>query len=415
MEPHEDSADGRPGQWYLHLFAPEQPDLNWQHPAVRADFERTLRFWFDRGVDGLRIDVAHGLVKEDALPDVGDRRWPTPQGRSRRPDWSGPPWQPHPHWDHDDVHDIYRAWRNDRRFLSTRRASSSPRHGSTSPERLVRYIRADEVHTTFNFDYLTTAVDRRRNPRKPIDETLREHAAVGAPATWVLENHDVARVVSRYARPQRRTLARSSRNWLADGHADLATGLRRARAAALLMLALPGSVYVYQGQELGLPEIEDLPEDALQDPTWERSGHTDRGRDGCRVPLPWSNTPPAHGFSPAGTTAHPWLPQPDDWAEISVAAQSSEPSSTLELYRSALRIRRSHPALGDGGMTWLNLPADVLGFERAPAFTCLVNLSDRPMDFADLVPDATILLASAPNVSASAVPPDVAVWLRDAS
>jgi alpha-glucosidase len=406
------SADGAPGQWYLHLFAPEQPDLNWENPEVRADFERTLRFWFDRGVDGFRIDVAHSLIKEPGLPDVGDGRWPAARieidGRLVRP-----PWHPHPHWDRDDVHDIYRAWRKIADSYQPPRVFVSEAWVD-EPARLVRYIRSDEVHTTFNFNYLTspwTPADLR----EAIDETLQEHASVGAPATWVLANHDVAREVSRYARAQRRTLE-PSLSLLLSSDADFDLGLRRARAAALLTLALPGSAYVYQGQELGLPEVEDLPEDALRDPTWERSGHTDRGRDGCRVPIPWSGGPPGYGFGPAGSTAEPWLPQPRGWAPLSVAAQASQPDSMLELYRTALWIRRRHPALGDGAMTWLDLPPTVLGFYREPGFACVVNFGPEPIALAEVAAAWSdglaprVLLASEPLPADAVLPSDTAVW-----
>jgi alpha-glucosidase len=402
--------DARPEQWYLHLFAPEQPDLNWESPEVRADFERTLRFWFDRGVDGFRIDVAHSLIKEAGLPNVGDLRWPEPRtevdGRLVRA-----PWRQHPHWDQDAVHDVYRAWRKIADSYQPPRVFVAEAWVD-EPKRLVRYVRADEVHTTFNFVYLTspwTDVDLR----EAIDETLNEHHEVGAPPTWVLENHDVARSVSRYARPQRRTVE-PSLHALTGRDADVELGRRRARAAALLTLALPGSVYVYQGQELGLPEVEDLPDDVLQDPTWERSGHTERGRDGCRVPIPWRGSEPDYGFGPEGSAASPWLPQPPRWGPLTVAAQTGRADSTLELYRAALQIRRRHPALGDGTMEWLDLPLGLLGFGREPGFICVVNLSDEPFPLSDLPPGAggeIRVVASSGPMSGGVVPPEVAVWL----
>jgi alpha-glucosidase len=230
--------------------------------------------------------------------------------------------------------------------------------------------------------------------------------AVGAPATWVLSNHDVMRHPSRYGRT-------AARSWMAnaryepDGALDLDLGTRRARAAALLMLALPGGAYVYQGEELGLPEVEDLPESALQDPIWERSGHTDRGRDGCRVPIPWSGQTATYGFSPDDATAEPWLPQPGDWAGLSVEAQTGGPTSMLELYRTALRVRRYHPALGDGTMTWLEAPEGVLSFSREPGFVCVVNLSTEPYE---LPAHSELLLASGP-LEEGVLGPDQAVWM----
>ncbi|MDX6302592.1 MAG: alpha-glucosidase [Nocardioidaceae bacterium] len=401
--------DGSPGEWYLHLFAPEQPDLDWTHPDVRADFRTTLRFWFARGVDGFRIDVAHSLVKEEGLPDPADPadlEWPRQpvrvEGELRRA-----PWRPHPHWDRDEVHDIYREWRRLADSYEVPRVFVAEAWVD-EPERLALYLREDELHTAFNFTYLQAPWDAGYL-RQVITETLEELRAVGAPATWVLSNHDVARHVSRYARDQR--VPGSSVMQLLGQPRDLELGRRRARAAVLLTLGLPGSAYVYQGEELGLEEVEDLPEDVLADPTWERSGHTDRGRDGCRVPIPWSGTSPPYGFSPAperrGPATQPWLPQPSSWGPLTVEAQSGDPGSMLELYRSALRLRRQTPALGDGDLTWLDVPDGVLGFTRSPDVACLVNVSATgPVP----LPDGYDVLLASTDVS-DGLPEASAAWL----
>jgi alpha-glucosidase len=275
-----------------------------------------------------------------------------------------------------------------------------------SPERLARYVRPDELHTAFNFDFLLAPW--QANPmRDAIGASLRSHEAVGAAPTWVLSNHDVVREVSRYARPQGRRPLRKLSD-LVDLPADLATGLRRARAAALLMLALPGGAYVYQGEELGLPEVEGLPDQALQDPTWKYSGGAERGRDGCRVPLPWSGLEPPFGFSPPGAAAPPWLPQPASWRDVTAEAQTGKASSTLEFYRRALRIRRMHAALGDGGLTWLDAPTGALAFARDPSFACIVNVSAEPVP----VPrNSQLMLASDALDDDRHVPADTAVWL----
>ncbi|WP_433269564.1 glycoside hydrolase family 13 protein [Actinosynnema sp. CS-041913] len=358
------------GQWYLHLFAPEQPDLNWDQPEVREEFLDVLRFWLDLGVDGFRVDVAHGMVKADGLPDVGRT------GQLRLLGTEALPF-----FDQDGVHEIYRDWR--KVFDSYPGGRIGVAEAWTpSPERTARYLRADELHQAFNFHYLTAGWDASAL-RAVIDDSLAAMAPVQAPTTWVLSNHDVQRHVTRYG------------------------GVPRARAAALLMLALPGSAYVYQGEELGLPEVLDLPEDVLQDPVWERSGHTDRGRDGCRVPLPWTADGPSFGFGDGGS----WLPQPAGWGALSVERQQGDPDSVLELYRRALRIRREHPDLGAGShVEWLDAPADVLRFRRG-AFTCAVNLG------ADTVrlPAGEVLLASGGYRVDDAdvlVPPDTAVWSR---
>jgi alpha-glucosidase len=387
-------GDGHPGQWYLHLFTPEQPDLDWTNPEVPAEFEETMRFWFDRGVDGFRIDVAHGLVKAEGLPDVGAIEWPP----------TGPERVEHPHWDRDELHDIYRDWRTLADSYAEPRVFVAEAWVHNA-DRLALYVRRDELHSAFNFDFLLAPW--QADPlRETIDTSLRAHEAVGAPATWVLSNHDTVREVSRYARPQG---VRPLRNLmdLIDLPADHDLGVRRARAAALLMLALPGGAYVYQGEELGLPEVEDIPDDARRDPTWEQSGRTDVGRDGSRVPIPWSGDAPPYGFSPGGGIQPSWLPQPAGWGPLSVAVQDEDPGSMLELYRAALRIRRSHPALGDGTLSWLDTPPGTIGFRRAPGFACLVNLSDGPV----APPEGEPLLSSAPLLDGGSVPPDATLWL----
>ncbi|SFC46589.1 glycoside hydrolase family 13 protein [Streptomyces aidingensis] len=388
-------ADGRPGEWYLHLFAPGQPDLNWDHPEVAAEFASVLRFWFERGVDGFRVDVAHGLAKDGRLPDFAEDHPVAPRAHPG-----------HPHWDRDEVQRVYREWRKlaeefpgDRMFV----AEASLR----SPARLARYVAPGGLHTAFNFDFMLSRWEPRRL-REVVSGTLAELSAVGAPATWVLSNHDVLRAASRLGRPQTRdwVLTRSP----TDAPLDLELGLRRARAAALLMLALPGGAYLYQGEELGLAEVEDLPEEVLQDPVWERSGRTVRGRDGCRVPMPWSGQEPPFGFSPPGACAPPWLPQPPAWKDLTVAAQSGDPASMLELYRRALRLRRAHPALGEGdgpALEWLPSAPEVLAFARRPGFRCAVNLSGRPQP---LPPHREVLLASGP-LDGGGLPPDTAAWL----
>ena len=396
-------ADGTPGEWYLHLFAPEQPDFNWENPEVHADFEETLRFWFDRGVDGFRIDVAHSLFKEAGLPDAADMEWPR-QPVEVNGVFERSPWQPHPFWDRDEVHDVYRAWRKLADSYDPPRVFVGEAWVD-EPERLARYVRGDELHTTFNFPYLVSAWDAR-SLRHAATETLDVLDAVGAPATWVLSNHDVTRHVSRYARDQQ-TQAHPLQG-LFGRPADLELGTRRARAALLLTLALPGGAYVYQGEELGLPEVEDLPEEVLDDPTWERSGHTERGRDGCRVPVPWSGSAPPYGFSPEGSGAEPWLPQPADWASLTVEAETGDPGSMLELYRTALRLRRETPGFGDGSLEWLDLPEGVLGFTREPGLACVVNVSAA---HAELPTGYDVLLTSDELVDGG-LPDATAAWLR---
>ncbi|MFD7229434.1 glycoside hydrolase family 13 protein [Streptomyces sp. NPDC059881] len=380
-------ADGTAGEWYLHLFAPGQPDFNWDNPEVREEFEAVLRFWLDRGVDGFRIDVADNLVKDPALPDLAS----VPEnGRS-------------PVHDQDAVHDIYRSWR--------RIADSYPGQRIfvgelwlADRERFARYLRPDELHTGFNFPFLQAGFDAGRM-RAVIDDTLAAHAPVGAVPTWVLSNHDTTRHVTRYGRAD--SSYGFDRRRLHGTPVDLELGTRRARAAALLTMALPGCVYVYQGDELGLWEVEDIPEHLIQDPAFHGTAGADPGRDGCRVPLPWEGDEAPFGFSPDATT-DPWLPQPPAWKDHTVAAQTGDPDSTLELYRTALHVRRAEPALGGGELTWLDAGEDVLAFTRPGGFTCVVNFSERAVDLPE---HHERLLASGP-LDHGRLPSATAAWLR---
>ena len=381
------NPDGSPGEWYLHLFSSEQPDLNWSHPDVRREHEEILRFWFDRGVAGVRIDSAALLVKDPALPEIP----------------ADPRPGEHPNTDRDELHDIYRSWR----VIADSYATPRVLVGEIwlpDVDRFAKYLRPDELHTAFNFDFLGRPWDAR-SLRASIDATLAAHAPVGAPATWVLSNHDVTRPVTRYGQSD------SSFSFAAKQRGiptDLDVGRRRARAAALLTAALPGSLYVYQGDELGLDEVQDLPEDQLSDPMYFRSGGTDPGRDGCRVPLPWAGDAPPFRFSPAGARSEPWLRQPDHWAGLTVAAQQDDPGSMLNLYRAALRIRRGEASLGEGPMRWLPSPDGVLAFARDDRFVSITNLSAAPVA---LPGDAVVLLASG-DLSDGSLPTDVTAWLR---
>ncbi|MEU6194111.1 alpha-amylase family glycosyl hydrolase [Streptomyces sp. NPDC047061] len=382
------------GEWYLHLFAPEQPDLNWEHEEVRADFRTTLRFWSDRGVDGFRVDVAHALVKDLAEPlrDVAEFG-PTGEEALER---VAP--GTHPYWDRDEVHEIYRDWRKIFDTYSPPRTAVA--EAWVPAARRALYARPDELGQAFNFEYLQTPWDAEAL-REVITGSLATARAAGASATWVLSNHDVVRHASRLMLPP----GADENAWLlSGGHApgvDVSHGLRRARAATLLMLALPGSSYVYQGEELGLPEAADLPVTVLQDPIWEQTGHARKGRDGCRVPLPWTTDGPSYGFGSGGA----WLPQPEWFASYAVAAQAGSAGSTLELYRTALRLRRK---LLDGEtLTWAEAPAGVLHFARTEGWRCVTNVSDAPVP----LPPGEVLLASVPLPHDGTLPPDTTVWL----
>ncbi|WP_454855422.1 glycoside hydrolase family 13 protein [Promicromonospora soli] len=387
-----DDVDGRPGEWYLHLFDAAQPDLDWSSPDVRAEFEDILRFWFDLGVDGFRIDVATALVKAPGLPDMG---YPDDAFLAdlTRPD--------HPHRDRDEVHEIYRDWRKIADSYAVPRMFAGE-VWLDDADRLARYVRPDELHTVLNLYYLKSAWTAD-GMRTAIDRSVAATTSVGAPTTWSLSNHDVERVVTRYGRADTRRYPGVSGPEL--GPVDEELGRRRARAAALLTLALPGSVYVYQGDELGLADA-DVPEHARQDPIWIRSGGRRWGRDGARVPLPWTTTGASYGFGDDGA----WLPQPDGWGDHAVSAQEGDESSFLELYRAALRLRRALPGLrGASEVRWRDAPRDdVLVFTRAPGFGCVVNFGPSPVPVSLA---GRVLLSSAGTGAGDEVPPYGAVWL----
>ena len=376
------------GQWYLHLFDPSQADFDWTNPEVHAHVESILRFWLDRGVDGFRIDVAHGMVKADGLPDADLTLDPNHADTALSPMWDQP-----------GVHEIHRSWRSlvdtyDGDRILCAEAWVEP------PEALARYVRPDELHQSFNFNFLQTPWDVEAL-RSSITSSLGHAQAVGAPQTWVLSNHDVVRHATRLGRAGATTVVDTLGIGIGDPQPDAGLGLRRARAATALMLALPGSAYLYQGEELGLPEAIELPDDARQDPTWERSGHTIRGRDGCRVPVPWRSDAPGLGFGPTGRT---WLPQPEAYAELAPDRQRGVEGSTLELYRTLLRLRREH-RLGSGSLRWIDGHPSALQLTNGDV-TVLCNLGPDPVA---LPPGASVIAASAPVVEAG-VPTDVTVW-----
>ncbi|MFI1913668.1 glycoside hydrolase family 13 protein [Nocardia sp. NPDC020380] len=361
-------ADGRPGQWYLHIFAPEQPDLNWENPEVAADFEQAMRFWLDRGVDGFRIDVAHGMAKPAGLPDMAGLDTRLLSHNDDDPRFNNP-----------GVHQIHRR---------LRKVMDEYPHAVAIGEvwvddntRFGEYVRPDELHMAFNFRLAETPfrVDRIRDA---VDNSLNAVAAVGASATWTLSNHDIEREVTRYG--------------------GGAAGQARARAMILLELALPGAVFVYNGAELGLPNVDDLPDAALRDPVWERSGHTQRGRDGCRVPLPWEGERSPFGF----TTGTPWLPMPPAWAQLTVEKQLERLDSMLSLYRMAIELRVVRPEFAGPGLEWYGSPPGCLAFRRDGGLLCVLNATDSAI----LLPAGDVVLASAP-ITARKLPANSTAWL----
>ncbi|PFG41302.1 alpha-glucosidase [Georgenia soli] len=405
-----DDAPGSPwendGQWYLHLFDSTQPDLNWENPEVRAEMESVLRFWLDRGVDGFRVDVAHGLVKAAGLPDWTGHV----EMVAGTEDEPGGTARPHPPmFDQDGVHEIYRSWRRVVDEYPGERVLVA--EAWVDPlERLARYVRADEMHQAFNFAFLVSPWSAPRL-RECVEESYRVNDAVGAPTTWVLSNHDVVRHASRLGLPE--TGKGPNGIGAEDVQPDAELGLRRARAATLLMLGLPGSAYLYQGEELGLPEHTALPDDAREDPAFFRTDGAEKGRDGCRVPLPWEAGAPSFGFSEQGRS---WLPQPDGWHAHAADVQDGDPRSTLELYRTVLRLRREL-GLGLGSLAWDGEHAgsgSVVSFVNgAPGREDVVVLTNLGAEPVRLPAGCEVLVSSGPTTddgAAVAVPQDTTVW-----
>ena len=367
------APDGTPGQWYLHLFDSAQPDLNWSHPEVVDYFDAVVKFWFDRGVAGFRVDVAHGMAKSRTLIDVEN-------GATE-----------HPAWDQPQVHEIIRRWR-----AIGDEAGGAERYWVgevwVTAEALARYLRPDEFHQAFSFDLLIQPW-HAQSMHGAIERSIALAGANSSPA-WALSNHDVHRLATRLG--QEVDLAPADPADMIGaarrrGRVDIELGIRRSRAAALLQFALPGTVYVYQGEELALPEVLDLPPDSRQDPIWARSKGAEFGRDGCRVPLPWRSRAPNFGFSDGPLPAAPWLPQPTDFSRYCAEELRREPGSVYATYASAIAVRRT---LFDDRepLVWLDASEDVIAFRRG-ATACLVNTSDHDVL---LTLDGTVLLTSVP-------------------
>lgn len=385
--------DGSPGQWYLHNFAKEQPDLNWHNPEVHEDFKTTLRFWADRGVDGFRVDVAHGLSK-DLPPNL-----PTQAELDAAP-LDGT----HPTWDRDEVHEIYREWR--KVFDEYDPPKVGVAEAWVDSHRRPKYAAADGLGQAFNFDLLEADFDAEQF-RDIVAFNLDLAQKSGSSTTWVLSNHDVVRHATRYGLPPKQIdEEKAGTNWLLSGgktpQLDAPTGLRKARAATLFELALPGSAYLYQGEELGLHEVAEIPNQARQDPTFFRSPGVSVGRDGCRVPLPWTGHGPSYGFGPG--SAH--LPQPQWFPEHSVDAQQSDQDSTLNLYRDALQLR--HELQSTETLEWVETDSpDLLAFRRPGWWLCVTNFGPNTAP----LPLGELLISSTPT-DGNALPGFSTAWLK---
>jgi alpha-glucosidase len=386
--------DGSPGQWFVHLFDSSQPDLNWSNEKVQEAFEDIFRFWLDRGVDGFRVDQPHAMAKAKGLPDhpyVAEAGAGFIEGRENPPMWF-----------QEEVHPIFRRWRKILESYDGDRAMCGEAY--VYPLSLMaQWVRPDEFHQTFNFRFLDAGWD----PKKlfdAINESFEAFDGVGAPSTWVLNNHDVMRHASRFGGNYGRTTA-------SDGvgpnqpQPDNELGLQIAKGATLFMLGLPGASYLYQGEELGLPEHTTLEDKFRQDPTFARTKGARVGRDGCRVPLPWDQSSDSSGFSETGKA---WLPQPESYRGLARSIQESDASSTLAYYKKALQLRKEH-ALGEGSFAWVegHTGPESLAYENS-GVRVIYNFGEEPIDLGE----AELLISSQP-LSGGQLESNCCVWIRN--
>lgn len=386
-------SDGKPGQWFVHLFDSSQPDLNWANPEVQLEFEKILKFWLDRGVDGFRVDQPHAMAKAEGLPDhpyIKEAGAGFIEGRENPPMWF-----------QDEVHEIFRKWRKILESYPGDRAMCGEAY--VYPLSLMaKWVRSDEFHQTFNFRFLDAGWD----PKKlfdAINESFEAFDGVGAPSTWVLNNHDVIRHASRFGGDYGRATA-SDGIGSGQPQPDPVLGLQIAKGATLFMLGLPGASYLYQGEELGLPEHTTLENRYRQDPTFARTNGARVGRDGCRIPLPWEPEGDSSGFSESGKS---WLPQPESYKELARSIQEKNPESTLSFYKAALDLRKQL-GLGEGSFNWLagHQGPDTLGYENSDV-KVLYNFGKQPVDLSNL----EILISSEP-LSGKQLATNQCVWIK---
>ena len=388
---HESTQGGKGNQWYCHLFAPEQPDFNWDNEEVAADFLTTLKFWADRGVDGFRIDVAHMMKKDlsEPLKDV-----PEPQTLNSLIPGNDVL------FDRDEVHEVFKTWRTLFNQYNPPRVAVA--EAWANPENIHRYASPDELGQAFNFDLLLADFDASTY-REIVTRNIDAAKRYGSSSTWVFSNHDLVRPATRYGLPIGTDLVAFKNSNGTSASLDIVRGINASIAAQMFALALPGCTYLYQGEELGLPEALEIPEEQIQDPQFLKNNKLDKGRDGCRVPLPWSKSAPSFGFGSGG--AH--LPQPSNFAEYSVEAESGVAGSPLEIFRTALALRRELVTAEE--MIWHETDnPDLLHFSRPNGWHCLTNFGQIEIA---LPTDLEVIHSSQP-LTGRYLPGATTVWLR---
>ena len=384
--------DGTPGQWYMHLFASEQPDWNWDNEEVRADFRKTIKFWCDRGVDGYRVDVAHALIKDLKNGHLPERS--SYDVKVMKKDGTDDL------FDRDEVHEIYASWREIFNQYEPPRMGVAEAwvHGNRRPA----YASEKGLGQSFNFDMLYAGWDLKK-VKELAKNNLKAAAETGSSTTWVLSNHDVIRHVTRFAVPGIHDWARWYRENRFDPKLDLELGSARAKAMTMLLLALPGSTYMYQGEELGLPEVLDIQPKDMQDPSFFRNPEVGLSRDGCRVPLPWATSGSSFGFGTGGSH----LPMPEWYGKYSVAAEDGHKGSFLEFYREIVALRKKLQTKEE--IKWIGhgLFSKVIHFARPNGWQSITNFGSKPVK----LPAGKLLSSSTPLVDGK-LPANATAWLQ---
>ena len=403
--------DGNPGQWYLHVFDYSQPDMNWEHEDIKKQFDDMLTFWFDRGVEGFRVDAVAVVGKTPGLPDgpdftgrddlkVSELATLNPHFQHReemRPYWAR--WRA--------LMDRYEADHPGREIVTVSEA-----YTPEGPLQLLKYLTPDQFHSSFIFD-LMLAPWIPSYVREAVENNYRVLAENGANFAWTLNNHDTHRSVTRYGRSIADDPSSFTGNNLVhrDAPVDIALGTRRNRAMIAFTAALPGTIYLYQGEETGLPEWLELPDNRREDPVFRRTNGEEKGRDGCRVPIPWtSDASSNYGFSAAAGADAPWLPQPEWWGDFAADAQENDPSSILALYRAVMGTRDQFDP--QDAIEWV-LPDDpaLVAFRRGGILVVMnMSRSDATVP-SDVLGSAQAFLQT-DGGNGALVPANSTVWFR---
>ena len=388
---HESTWGGKHNQWYMHWFAPEQPDWNWDNPEIEADFLTTLKFWADRGVDGFRVDVAHALKKDlsEPLRMRATMEYEAPQTL----DGTGIL------MDRNEVFEVYRSWRKLFNTYDPPRVAVA--EANVHPSRMPLYASEETLGQSFDFRFIDAAFSARTY-KDCVSQSLELAKKNNSSTTWTLGNHDQMRYATKLGL---HPIVDRNEWLLSNGQShpvDFEIGTRCSVAGNLFILALPGCTYIYQGDELGIHEVADIPVDQIQDPVYLRNLKQAKGRDGARVPLPWTRGGTNFGFG-AGT---PHLPQPQWFGDFSVEAESGVAGSPLEIFRKALKLRRELQCAEE--ITWHQTSSeDVLHFSRPNGWNCITNFKAHKYS----LPAGEVILSSSPIVDGK-ISAGTTVWFK---